>query len=205
MARLSAAVVRLVVSNAVSAFGTGLTLPLFLIYLHRVRHIDLTTTGLLLALPGLVGLVAVPLAGTVMDRVGARRVLAAAMLLFAVAQVGLALVRTAGWAVPVLVLQGIAAGTTFPAFNTLLAGLTSGQAQQRAFAVNFTVLNACIGVGGLVSGAVVNVARPLTFQALFAGNAIVTVVGGLIVLSVAEPSRARSSGESDVRDRKSVV
>lgn len=195
MARLPAPVVRLVVSDAVSAFGTGLTLPLLLIYLHRVRHIDLPTTGLLLAVPGVIGLVVVPLAGTLMDRVGARRVLAGAMMLFAVAQVGLALVHTAAWAVPVLLLQGIALGPTFPAFNTLLAGLTSGQTQQRAFAVNFTVLNAGIGVGGLVSGVVVNVARPLTFQALFFGNALVTALGGLIVLSVAEPSRARSSAE----------
>ena len=60
MLRLPAPVLRLVSSNAVSAFGTGLTLPLFLIYLHRVRHIALPTTGLLLAVPGVVGLVASP-------------------------------------------------------------------------------------------------------------------------------------------------
>jgi hypothetical protein len=52
MLRLPRPVRRLVVGNAVSAFGTGLTLPLLLIYLHRVRHIELATTGLLLAVPG---------------------------------------------------------------------------------------------------------------------------------------------------------
>jgi MFS family permease len=190
MQRLPSPVLRLVLGDAVSAFGTGLTLPLFLIYLHRVRHIDLPTTGLLLALPGVVGLVAVPVSGTLMDRVGARRVLVVAMVLFSLAQVGLPFVHTAGWAVPVLLLQGIGLGATFPAFNTLLAGLTSGHTQQRAFAVNFTVLNACIGVGGLVSGAVVDVRRPLTFEALFFGNALVTTLGALIVLTISEPRRA---------------
>lgn len=52
MLRLPRQVLRLVLGNAVSAFGTGLTLPLLLIYLHRVRHIELATTGLLLRSPG---------------------------------------------------------------------------------------------------------------------------------------------------------
>jgi MFS family permease len=189
MLRLPRPVLRLVLGNAVSAFGTGLTLPLLLIYLHRVRHIELATTGLLLAVPGIVGLVAVPVSGVLMDRIGARRVLAAAMVLLATAQVGLAFVHSAGWAVPVLMLQGIALGPTFPAYNTLIADLTSGEAQQRAFAVNFTALNAFIGLGGLVSGAVVDIAEPLTFQALFLGNALATASAAAIVLSISEPDR----------------
>lgn len=195
MMRLPPPVLRLVLGNAVSAFGTGLTLPLLLIYLHRVRHINLATTGLLLAVPGVVGLVAVPFAGALMDRIGARRVLAAAMVLLSVEQVGLAFVRSPGWAVPVLVVQGIALGPTFPALNMLVAGLTSGETQQRAFAVNFTVLNACIGLGGLVSGAVVDIAQPGTFQALFFGNALATAMGAMLVLSIHEALRVAQSGE----------
>lgn len=189
MLRLPASVLRLVISDAVSALGTGLTLPLLLIYLHRVRGIDLPTTGLLLAVPGVVGLIAVPVAGTLMDRLGARQVLSAAMLLLSAAQVALAFVHSAAVAVPVLLVQGIALGPTFPAFNTLLAGLTSGETQQRAFAVNFTVLNGCIGLGGLVSGAVVDVSAPLTFEALFWGNALVTAIAAGIVLTVPQPTR----------------
>jgi MFS family permease len=196
MTALSPAVRRLVASDAVSAFGNGLVLPLTLIYLHRVRHIPLSTTGLLLAVPGAVGLVAVPLAGILMDRFGARRVLAVSMVLVAVAQVALGFVSTATWAAPVLLIQGIGMGPTFPAFNTLLAGLTTGEAQQRAFAVNFTVLNAGIGVGGLVSGLIVDTSRPFTFQAMFWGNAVVTVVAALVVLTVpaAAPGRVEDAG-----------
>ena len=196
MTALSPAVRRLVASNAVSAFGNGLVLPLTLIYLHRVRHIPLGTTGLLLAIPGAVGLVVVPIAGILMDRLGARRVLAVSMVLVAAAQVALGFVSTAAWAAPVLLMQGIGMGPTFPAFNTLLAGLTAGEAQQRAFAVNFTVLNAGIGVGGLVSGLIVDTARPFTFQAMFWGNALVTAIAAIVVLSVpaARPVRAHESG-----------
>lgn len=190
MLRFPAPVLRLVVSDAVSAFGTGFVLPIVLIYLHRVRHIPLTTTGLLLAVPGVIGLISVPIAGTLMDRIGARRVLTTAMLLFSAAQVGLGFVHSPGWAAPVLVLQGVALGPTFPAFNTLLAGMTTGATQQRAFAVNFTVLNASIGLGGLVGSAIVDVHHPLTFQVLFWGNAVVTAAGALLVLTVRDPHRA---------------
>lgn len=130
-----------------------------------------------------------PVSGVLMDRIGARRVLAGAMLLLATAQIGLAFVHTAGWAVPVLLLQGVALGPTFPAYNALIASLTSGETQQRAFGVNFTVLNGCIGLGGLVGGVVVDVAQPLTFQALFLGNALATALAAAIVFSIAEPHR----------------
>jgi MFS family permease len=197
MVGLPSAVRRLVVSDAVSAFGTGLVLPLTLIYLHRVRHIDLATTGLLLALPGVVGLVVVPVAGALMDRIGARRVLIACMLLLCVAQVGLAFARTPAQAAPALLVQGVALGPTFPAFNTLMAGLTEGELQQRAFGINFTLLNAGIGVGGLVSGLVVDVSQPLTFQGLFLGNAVVTVLAAAVVWTVPAPAPApRSTTES---------
>lgn len=184
---LPPAIRRLVISSATSAVGTGLVLPLTLIYLHRVRHFPLSTTGLLLAIPGVVGLVVVPLAGSLMDRVGARVVLATSMGLLAVAQVALAFVHTVAWAAPVLLLQGIAMGPTFPAFNTLLATLSTGDTQQRAFAINFTVLNAGIGIGGLVGGVVVDVHRPGSFQAMFLGNALVTALAALLVLSVRVP------------------
>jgi MFS family permease len=182
---------RLVVSSAVSALGTGLVLPLTLIYLHRVRHIPLTTTGLLLAIPGVVGLVAVPLAGTLMDRVGARRVLAVCMLTVAGAQFALAFVPNAAWVAPVLLVQGAAMGPTFSAFNTLLASLTVGGMQERAFAVNFTVLNAGIGVGGLIGSGVVDVHLRVSFQLMFLGNAVATAAAAALVLSISAPIRPR--------------
>lgn len=126
---------RLVLGSTVSALGNGLVLPLTLIYLHRVRHIVLPTTGLLLAVPGVVGLVAVPLAGIAMDRFGARRVLAVALLLTAGAQFAFGFADSPAWFVPVLFVQGLGQGPSFAALNTALAGLTTGQGQQRAFAL----------------------------------------------------------------------
>ena len=74
--RLPAAARRFVATVVISRFGAGLTIPYTLIFLHEVRHMALPTVGALLAVPGFVGLVAVPVSGALVDRVGPRRVLA---------------------------------------------------------------------------------------------------------------------------------
>src|SRR4051795_1527399 len=62
-----------------NAFGNGVVFPFLLIYLHNVRGIPLGTSGLVLAAMPLAGLVAGPVTGGLIDRVGARAALTVAM------------------------------------------------------------------------------------------------------------------------------
>jgi MFS family permease len=166
--------VRIVIAgDAVAALGTGLILPLTLIYLHQVLDIRLAVVGVLLAMQAAIGLVAVPIAGTLMDRIGARKVLAVTLIGQAVGSAGLAWTHNALTAIPVMVIFGASTAPRFPAFMTLLAGLSPRpDEQQRAFAVNFTVLNAGTGIGGGIGAAVASVHHPATFQLMFLGNAV---------------------------------
>lgn len=194
--RLSGPLRRLVVGNAIGALGTGLVLPLTLIYLHSVRHIPLTTTGALLAVPGVVGLAAVPIAGALLDRVGPRAVLLVLLCGQAVAQVGLALAHNAPTAALALLLQGAVLGPSFPAFNTLLSHLTPDPAQQqRAYAINFTCLNAGVGLGGLIGAAVVQLAHPVTFQLLFFGNSAGCLLFAAVVATLPRAAPAHLTRE----------
>lgn len=171
--RLSRATRLMIAGNAVSALGTGLVLPLTLIYLHQVRDISLPVVGGLLTMSAAVSLVAVPLAGVLLDRAGARRVLIAVLTGQAVAEGALAWAHNVPTAAVALFVLGTSLGPSFPAFMTMLAGLNPQPGvQQRAFAVNFTVLNAGIGVGGAVGAAVADVRHPGSFQALFVANAL---------------------------------
>jgi MFS family permease len=172
----------LLAGDGLSALGTGLVLPLILIYLHQVRGIPLTTTGLLLAVPGVIGLAAVPLSGIALDRFGPRNTLLALMIGMAVAEFGLAFVHSATQALPVLGLLGVVQGATFPAYAVMLAAVAGdGPRQQRAFAVNFTVVNAGIGTGGLIGGLIVDVHRPVTFMGLFIANAVSFVLFSFVI------------------------
>jgi len=172
-AALPPTMTRLLIGLALSSLGTGLTLPFTLILLHEVRGIALQTTGLLLAVPAVVGLAAVPVSGALVDRVGPRLVLRVALLLQAIAQALLAVAGTSLTVLPAMVLLGLGLGPSFPAFSALLSGLVpEPAAQARAYGLQFTVLNACIGLGGLTAAAVVDVSRPLTFEVLYAVNAL---------------------------------
>jgi len=180
--RLPAATWLLMAGDAVSALGTGLVLPLTLIYLHQVRGIALPVVGLLLTSTGLVGLIAVPLTGVALDRFGARRVLTIVLAGQALAEAGLAWAHSVPTAVPSVLVLGASLGPSFPAFQTMLAGVNPDpEVQQRAFAMNFTAVNAGIGAGGAIGAAVANVAHPGSFQVLFLANALSCVIFALLV------------------------
>lgn len=173
---------RLVAGVMVSSFGTGLTLPFTLVLLHEVRGLPLSTTGLLLAVPGAVGLAAVPVSGILVDRVGAAWVLRVCVVLQGLGSLLLARVHTPSQAVPAMVLTGLGLGPSFPASSALLSSLLDeGADVARAFGMQFTLLNAAVGVGGLVAAGVVDESRPGTFVALYLTNAATCVVYALLV------------------------
>jgi MFS family permease len=167
----------LIAGQGIAAIGNGLVVPLTLIYLHQIRGIPLAITGVLFAAAAVMSLITVPLAGVLLDRVGARPVLVAAIAGQALAAAGLVWAHSAVTALPVLLVQGAAFGPSFPAFNTMLAGISGSPGQQqRAFAVNFTWMNAAIGTGAAVGAVVANVHHAASFQVMFAGDAVLAAV-----------------------------
>lgn len=175
---------RFLLSVAVGRFGTGLTLPFTLILLHEVRGIALPTVGLLLTIPGVVGLAAVPVSGALIDRFGPARVLRMALALLAVGSVLLSEAREPGTAVLALLLTGLGLGPSFPAANALLSGLVPRPEQlSRAFGMHFTILNAAIGVGSLVGAVVADVHRAATFTGLFLASAAAVLIQVCLVPS----------------------
>jgi MFS family permease len=182
-----------IAGDAVAALGTGLILPVTLIYLHQVRGIRLPVVGALLAMEAAVGLVAVPFSGALMDRIGARKVLAGTLIGQAVGTAGLVWTHSVLTAIPVMIIVGGSMAPRFPAFMTLLAGLCPRpNEQQRAFAVNFTVINAGIGVGGAIGAAVAAVHHPASFQALFLGNSVCCLLFAVILAKLPDIRAPRS-------------
>lgn len=182
----------LIAGDTFSALGTGLVLLLTLIYLHQVRGIPLPVVGALMSLSAAVGLVATPLCGLLLDRVGARPVLIGVLAGQAVAEAGLAWAHNVVTAIPVMIVLGLSLGPSFPAFSTMLAGVNpEPDTQQRAFAVNFTCINAGIGVGGAIGAAVANVHHPGSFQSLFLANAASSAVFMVLLSRLPNPRPQR--------------
>lgn len=192
-----------IAGDAVAALGTGLILPLTLIYLHQVRGIRLPVVGALLAMQAAIGLVSVPISGALMDRIGARKVLTSALIGQAVGSAGLAWTHSVLTAIPVMVIFGASLAPGFPAFMTLLAGVApQPDEQQRAFAVNFTVLNAAVGIGGGIGAAVASVHHPGSFQAMFLGNAVCCLVFTVVLTRVPDIRPPHSQHDAKVGYRE---
>jgi len=151
--------------------GRGLTLPFSVVYLHEVRDFSLGTTGTLIGLGSLVGFAAVGPGGALIDRIGARHVMQLVQVLLIVGSVLLAFASTLPVAALALVLQGLAFGVIWPASQSLVAAIVPAELRQRYFGVNFTLLNLGIGVGGIISGLLVDVDRLVTFQAIYLADA----------------------------------
>lgn len=151
----------------VQSIGTGLVLPFLVVYLHEVRSISLETVGLLLAFQAGVGIVLVTPAGALIDRIGARFVYASALVSLLVGDVLLALATSLPQAALALLFFGYGFGVVWPASSSLVGSIVPSEQRQRYFGINFTLLNLGIGIGGIVSGRFVDVARPGTFEAIY--------------------------------------
>lgn len=164
---------RLLLSIVVFEFlGTGLILPFNVVYLHEVRGFPLSQAGLLLGLPALVGLLVVGPGGTIIDRVGARPVQVFTLVLLVLSDIVLAFASVVPLAAVALVLNGVAFGMSWPAWQSLVASVIPQHLRQRYFGLNFTLLNLGIGIGGVAGGLFVDTGLTWTFQALYLADAV---------------------------------
>src|SRR5262245_23276684 len=116
---------RLLVGTLFSAIGRGLTLPFLLVYLTEVRGLEAGTVGLLVGWMGAVALAVAPLSGTLVDRLGARRVVIPLLLLEVGGSVSLAFVDSVATAFLALTVVAIGFAALWSGQTTILATLVT--------------------------------------------------------------------------------
>ncbi|GAA4397429.1 hypothetical protein GCM10023168_02360 [Fodinibacter luteus] len=163
-------------TTAVSTLGRGMTLPFTIIYVHEVRGIDLDVAGLLMGLIAAVALVVTGPVGALIDRLGARVVVIWGHVAQLVGAVVLAFATTLPTFVLAFTLLGVSFGVGWPGFNALISSIVSGPLRTQFFGVNFALVNLGIGVGGIISGFLTDVDRPVTFTAIFLADAVCVLV-----------------------------
>ena len=163
-------------TTAVSTLGRGMTLPFTIIYVHEVRGIPLDVAGLLMSLIGVIALVVTGPVGALIDRLGSRIVLIWGNAAQLVGAVVLAFATTVPAFVLAFTLLGISFGVGWPGFNALTSSIVSGRVRTQFFGINFALVNLGIGIGGIISGFLTDVERPLTFTAIFLADAACILV-----------------------------
>ncbi len=175
---------RALLATSISALGNGFTLPFLLVYLHTVRGIPLSVTGVVIATIGAAGLAFSPLVGTAIDRFGARLVQLVSVVVLTVGTVYLSRVDSTAAAFAAAAVIGAGQAASWPSMNALLASVSGPEQRQRLFAIEFTLINAGIGLGGIVGGLLADVHRPGTFELLYQLDAATYVLAGVVLLTL---------------------
>jgi MFS family permease len=195
--RLDPLVKRIFVGIAFSALGSGLTMPFLYVYLAEVRGISTATVGLLFAWMGLLGFLGSPLAGTAIDRFGPRPVMLVGLCAEAACVASLAFVETTLHAF--VVASFITLGTVglHPASTAMLTRLVPEPQREKVYGVQFMLLNAGLGIGGVVSAMIIHVDDAASFERLYFLDAASYLVYVAVLLSLPRGTGAFTRAAAD--------
>lgn len=188
---MGAAMRRIHVGNALSAFGLGFTVPYLYVYVAQVRGLGAMTAGLVLAVFAVAALIVLPFAGRAIVRRGPLPVLLAALVTAALGALSLGLAGSA-WSV-LLAASALGAGQAVmqPALATMIVDCSSADTRSRAFAMQFFLQNLGLGIGGLIGGHLVDTTRVSSFTLLFAIEAAMFLLLVVVMATVRMPHSPR--------------
>ncbi|SCG45991.1 Major Facilitator Superfamily protein [Micromonospora echinaurantiaca] len=155
----------------VDALGSGLYLPLTVLFFHQVTRLPVTSIGLGLTLAAIAGVAANPVAGVLADRFGARHVVIASYLARAVGFACYPLVDGFTAFVAVAALVAVGDRSYYAANSAYVADLAEGAARDRLYALVRTARNVGFGLGGLFTAAAVEFVGTSGYHLIAVGNA----------------------------------
>ncbi|WP_406396692.1 MFS transporter [Streptomyces sp. NBC_00882] len=191
---MGAAMRRIHVGNALSAFGLGFTVPYLYVYVAQVRGLGAMTAGLVLTVFAVAALIVLPFAGRAIVRRGPLPVLLVALITAALGALSLGL---AGQATTVLLsAAALGAGQAVmqPALATMIVDCSTSETRSRAFATQFFLQNLGLGVGGLIGGHLVDASSATSFTVLFSIEAAVFLLLVLVMATLRLPHAPRVEG-----------
>ncbi len=159
-----------------NSLGSGLTLPILIIYLNQVRGFSLTAASLILSWMAITGLAFSPISGHLVDKFGPRRIMLIAILIEAVAMFSWSFVDTVSDALLVGTLSSLGNAAIWPTQTTMMARMVSEDFRPKFFGLQFMMLNLGLGLGGVVSSFIVEINDPASFTRLFALDAVTYLV-----------------------------
>ncbi|MEA2447589.1 MAG: hypothetical protein QOK47_1226, partial [Actinomycetota bacterium] len=193
----------LLAGDTISFFGNGLVMPFTIVYLTRARGIEIEVAGLVIGARALIGVIAGPFAGALVDRVGSRRVLIFATVATAVGILAYAGVHEPWQAFVAAGISGLGFASFWPSMQSLLSSVVGPRSRSAVFAVHYAALNLGIGIGGILGGFIADIDDPSTFVKLYLGDALtflplvvllMTVLRGIGNVASQEEGVAQAAG-----------
>ncbi|MET9516451.1 MFS transporter [Streptomyces sp. NPDC002994] len=187
---MGAAMRRIQMGNALSAFGIGFTVPYLYVYVAQVRDLGASTAGVVLAVFAVAALVVLPFTGRVIDRRGPLPVLVGGAVSASAGALCMGLASSVPTVLLAAALLGAGTAVVQPALATMIVWCSTPATRTRAFAMQFFLANLGLGIGGLIGGQLVDESRPDSFLLLFSIEAVMFLVLAGIGASVRLPRAA---------------
>ncbi|WP_345579743.1 MFS transporter [Streptomyces prasinosporus] len=191
---MGAAMRRIHVGNALSAFGLGFTVPYLYVYVAQVRGLGAMTAGLVLAVFAVAALIVLPFAGRAIVRRGPLPVLLVALVTAATGAVSLGLADGAATVLLSAAALGAGQAVMQPALATMIVDCSTAETRSRAFATQFFLQNLGLGVGGLIGGHLVDTTEAGSFTLLFSLEAAMFLLLVAVMATVRMPRAPRVGG-----------
>ncbi|WP_338089750.1 MFS transporter [Nocardioides lijunqiniae] len=175
---------RFVTALAIDAMGSGVFMPVSMLYFLVTTDLTLVQVGGAISLASLVALPAGPLLGSVVDRVGAKRVLLAGNALQAI---GFAAFLVAdSFAVVTLWTVVVTIGRTafWGSFGNIVAAISAPGEREKWFGFLGALRNVGFAVGGLVAGAAITIGTQSAYATVVVANAASYAVALALLLAV---------------------
>lgn len=183
---------RFVTALAIDATGSGVFMPVSMLYFLVTTDLGLVQVGAAISLASLVALPAGPLIGSVVDRVGAKHVLLAGNVLqavgFAAYLVADSFLALTLWTVVVTVGRTAFWGS----FGNIVAAISRPGEREKWFGFLGALRNVGFAIGGLVAGAAITVGTQSAYATVVIINAVSYAVAFVLLLSV--PATGRGTG-----------
>jgi MFS family permease len=153
--------------DILSAVGSGMTMPFFIVYLHRVRGLGLGVAGLVLATVAFASFAGNVIGGSLSDRVGSRRALMVGLGAGTAGAAWFAFVQVPVAAFAAAAVIGLGASIAWPAADALLASAVAESQRSGVFAVRHATMNAGFGLGAVAAVGIVDFGSPRSFEVLY--------------------------------------
>ncbi len=193
----------LLVALGVDNVGSGLFLPLVLVYTTQVVGLSVAVAGTVVAAGTAVGLVVPAVAGRLVDRVGPKAVVIASQGVQAAGLVAYLLAQEVVAVAVAAVLLAVGSQLFYSSLFALIADAAPPGPRDHAFAVADMVRAGAFGAGALVAGVLLTVLDGTGLRVAVALDAATFVLAGLVLAVFVHPRRHHADhvGQGGSADR----
>ncbi|MBA2772978.1 MAG: MFS transporter [Nocardioidaceae bacterium] len=178
---------RFVTAMAVDAIGSGVFMPISVLYFLTSTSLSLVQIGMALSLASALRLPFAPMVGGIVDRIGARQILLVANLIQAVGFVGYVFADSFATVLVASAVVQVGQTAFWGSFSPVVAEISEPGERERWFGFLGALRNASFAIGGLVAAFAITVGTTTAYSAVVLANAGSYLLAFLLLLSVEKP------------------